>query len=324
MTMTTDSTTQSPQTRRRVLVLGATGFIGQRVCAALAATDWALPVASARRGAPLVLDATDGAALAAVVPQVDAIVSCMAGPPSAIVASAQVLAKVLRLQGDAAPPLVYLGSMAAYGNVQGLVDERAPLLGDLNAYADAKAQAERALVALPAMVSLRPGCVYGRGAPLWNTLVERLLRTQRLGDLGDAGAACSNLVHVEDVATAVLAVLRQDAREGAFNLAMADAPSWNGYFAAYAKALDLPRVAHVSARQLRSEQRVLGPALKLAELALRRLHPATAARLPPRLPTPLQHLWRQDVRLDARRAERELGMTWRPLAPALAQIVAPA
>lgn len=308
--------------RRVVLVLGANGFVGQRVCAALAASGWAEPWASARHGAPVTLDATDGRALADIVPGVDAIVSCVGGPVSAMAASAHALAKVLRLRGPDAPVLVFLGSMAAYGAVEGNVNEAAPLRGDLSLYAKVKAEAERALAAAPYVIHLRPGCIYGRGAPLWNVLVERLLRAHRLGDLGEAASACSNLVHVDDVADAAVRVLQLGLRSGVFNLAMANAPSWNAYFAAYAGVLGLDPLPVIGPGRLRFERKTLGPALKLAEVVLGRLHPAALPRLPARIPASLLDLWHQDIRLDAGRAERELGLQWRPLLPSLEAIVA--
>ncbi len=78
----------------RVLVLGATGYVGQHIVQALAATDWAEPIAAARRGA-VALDATDAAALAAAMRQADAVVNAMAAAAPDMVANAQALRTAL-------------------------------------------------------------------------------------------------------------------------------------------------------------------------------------------------------------------------------------
>jgi len=291
--------------KMRVLVLGATGYVGRHIVQALAATDWAEPIAASRRGA-VALDATDTTALVPALRQADAIVNAMASSPQDMIANAQALRAAL-----AGTPmrLVHLSSMAAYGNVEGPIDEDQPLLGDLGPYSAAKAQAEHILRDCAQAVMLRPGCIYGRGSPQWSTRIARLLRAHRIGDLGAAGDGCSNLVHVDDVAQAVLAaLLRPQAGGQAYNLSMAQAPTWNEYFIAYARALGATPVSRIGARQLRLETKALAPALKVAEIAGRKID--LARHLPPPIPPSLLRLWQQDIRLTSAKAQRELGLQW--------------
>jgi len=291
--------------KMRVLVLGATGYVGRHIVQALAATDWAEPIAASRRGA-VALDATDTTALVPALRQADAIVNAMASSPQDMIANAQALRAAL-----AGTPmrLVHLSSMAAYGNVEGPIDEDQPLLGDLGPYSAAKAQAEHILRDCAQAVMLRPGCIYGRGSPQWSTRIARLLRAHRIGDLGAAGDGCSNLVHVDDVAQAVLAaLLRPQAGGQAYNLSMAQAPTWNEYFIAYARALGATPVSRIGARQLRLETKALAPALKVAEIAGRKI--GLARHLPPPIPPSLLRLWQQDIRLTSAKAQRELGLQW--------------
>lgn len=291
--------------KMRVLVLGATGYVGRHIVQALAATDWAEPIAASRRGA-VALDATDTTALVPALRQADAIVNAMASSPQDMIANAQALRAAL-----AGTPmrLVHFSSMAAYGNVEGPIDEDQPLLGDLGPYSAAKAQAEHILRDCAQAVMLRPGCIYGRGSPQWSTRIARLLRAHRIGDLGAAGDGCSNLVHVDDVAQAVLAaLLRPQAGGQAYNLSMAQAPTWNEYFIAYARALGATPVSRIGARQLRLETKALAPALKVAEIAGRKID--LARHLPPPIPPSLLRLWQQDIRLTSAKAQRELGLQW--------------
>ncbi len=213
--------------------------------------------------------------------------------------------------------LVHFSSMAAYGSAEGLIDEDQTLLGDLGPYSAAKAETERILKEYAQTVVLRPGCVYGAGSPQWSARIARLLRAHRIGDLGAAGDGYSNLVHVRDVAQAVLAALRRPEAAGqAYNLSMAQAPTWNEYFIAYARILGATPVSRIGARRLALEAKVLAPALKIAEIAGRKIG---LPPLPPPITPTLRRLWQQDIRLASEKAQRDLGLQWTPWLEALRQ-----
>lgn len=309
--------------KKKVLILGASGYIGREISALLQASGQAEPVRASRRGPDLQIDATDPRALRQAMAGTDAVVNSVAGSTEAIVQGARALASALREMGSQAPRLVHLSSMAAYGHVDGRVDEQTPLLGDLGPYSRAKQQAEQILAGIGGSVILRPGCVYGPGAPLWSTLIAQLLRTRRIGDLGPAGAACSNIVHVYDVATAVMHSLALPSRDQeVFNLAMRDAPTWNGYFQAYAAALGATPVTRVGPARLFAERWLATPLSKGVELGNRVLPRPLRLPVPARIPLSLLELWQHDIRLDASRAETVLGMSWQPLQPALERMAA--
>ncbi len=329
---------------QRVIVLGASGFLGRHVLAALAASDWAAPVAVSRRphalsrvppprdargdggdtcdpAAPasterLACDATRPAELLRLLEGADAVVNCTAGSPADAVAVARALARA-----PAACRIVHVSSMAVYGPATGLVDEAAPLPDDLRGYGGAKIAAERALSEHPNHVVLRPGCIFGPGSGQWTLRIARLLRARRLGDLGAAGDGACNLAPLDDVAAAVLVALRRPVAGMAFNVAMPNPPSWNAFLVRFAIALDATPVARVPARQLRLEARLALP-LHAAALALRRVSPRAAARVPDALTPSLLALLRQDITLDHRRADRLLGFSRTPLGAALAQAAA--
>lgn len=310
----------------RVLVLGAGGFVGRHVLAALAADGRHAPVAATRSGrvpagAPpgvpgLALDAADPAALRQVLAGggYGGVVDCTAGGPGAILAGARALRQAWSALGDAAPRLVYLSSMAVYGGQEGLVDEEAPLdaAAPATGYGGAKVEADGLLRATGAVV-LRPGCIYGGGSPQWSVRIARLLQARRIGDLGADGDGIANLVHVADVARTAAAAVAAPGLEGrAFNLSMAGAPTWNGYFLAFAKALGAVPVRRIGGRLLKLETRLFAPALKIAEIAAGKAGLGTD-RFPPPIPPSLLRLWRQEIRLDSTRAESALGLQWTPL-----------
>jgi nucleoside-diphosphate-sugar epimerase len=298
-------------TNTRVLVLGATGYIGQQIVAALSATDWATPLSAARRGAQITVDATHAAALAQASEHVDVIVNALSGSDQAIIANAN----ALRFTLEQHPHLrvIHFSSMAAYGSVQGLVDESCPLLGDLGPYSQAKAKAEQILRDHESrIVTLRPGCVYGHGSPQWSTRIAQLLRAHRLGDLGAIGDGCSNLVHVDDVVQAVLTAIQSPSTYGqAYNLAIPNAPTWNEYFMAYAHALSATPITRIGARRLKCETKLVAPLFKLTEIACRKLKLNTSW-IPATITPSLLQLWNQDIELASHKATQELAMSWAP------------
>ena len=295
--------------------MGAAGFIGRRVVAALSASDWAAAVAASRRtgGAAdaVVVDATDEASLGAAFSGIDGIVNCVAGDGDTIRRNADaVFGAASRLNQP--PRIVHLGSMAAYGSAVGRVDETAPLLGDLDEYSKAKAAADVRALAYPAAVILRPGIVYGPQSPWWSDRIARLLMAHRLGDLGARGDGYCNLVHVDDVARSVLLALRTPAAGQAFNVAMPSPPTWNEYFQRYARALRAVPLRRISARRLAVELRIVAPACKLLEIGAR-LAGARSAALPPPIRPWLLKLCAHEIILDVAKAQTVLGMQWMPL-----------
>lgn len=304
---------------QRVVVLGAGGFIGQRVVSALAATSWATPVAAGHRS-PLAagravetvrLDAADELALAPVMAGADAVVNCIAGGGTTIVATARALFAAAH-RAPRAPRVVHLSTMAVYGSAVGTVDETAELKGDLGPYSAAKVEAERMAVSCASTVTLRPGCVYGPGSVQWSERIARWLSAHRIGDLGAAGDGTCNLVHVDDVVAAILAALQLPRGAGqAFNLGSPAPPTWNEYFVLFGRALGAVPVSRISRRRLTLETRLWAPPLKAAEIAARFAR-LDRVRIPPPIPSSLLRSWGQEIRLDVRKAQDVLGVRWTP------------
>lgn len=309
--------------QQSVLVLGANGFIGKEVVSALAATGWATPICGVRRSAAQdrgfeqrMVEATNPESVAGAIRGVSAVVDCVAGGADTIVASAKAL---FAAAGKAEPAVrvMHLSSMAVYGNAVGLVDESAPLRGDLGPYSVAKIEAEQLARAYPRAVIFRPGCVYGPTSPQWSIRFARLLLSRRLGDLGAAGDGSCNLVHVADVAAAIVRALERPETDGqVFNLSTPEPPTWNEYLIKYAKALRAVPVRRIPGRNLRIETKLLAPAFKIAEILAGKLK-VNARHIPPPISPALLRLMSQDIRLDTRRVQTALGLEWRNLDAAL-------
>lgn len=303
---------------QRILVLGGSGYVGHHVARALAAAGVGPVVAAARRlpkpspgVSAMAVDATDEAQLARALVDVDWVVNCVSGDAAGLRASAVALARAA--EGASRPPgIVHLSSMAVYGAAEGIVDEQAPLDGGLGAYAAAKLASEQALSRLPRRVILRPGCIYGCGSPQWTLRIAELLRSGRIGALDAAGDGRCNLVHVDDVASAVRAAITMPEALGeSFNLAIPDPPTWNEYFAFYARALGTTP-ARVSAYRLRLEAGLAAPLLMAARALAQRVGASAGMTLPAPIPPSLLRLWRQAIVLDSRKTTDVLRPGWTP------------
>jgi nucleoside-diphosphate-sugar epimerase len=297
----------------KVLVLGGDEYIGGRVLEALANCGWALPITSLVETTKIDLkkielrrfDATNPASLAQVMNGVDAVVNCHSGAPPTIAAAAAALFQVAG--NSAAPPLiVHVSSMSVYGSSVGVLGEDAPLRDDLGAYAQAKIEAEKTAMGFARKVILRPGCEYGPGSLVWSGRIAKWLFKRRIGDLGAAGDGYCNLVHIDDLVSAVLLSLRQPAALGqTFNLAVTNPPTWNEYLMRYAKALGAVPVKRISGRSLSLETKVFAVPLKAFEIAAQKTGLTSITR--PAIPPSFLALARQDIRLDSSRAKRVLG-----------------
>jgi 2-alkyl-3-oxoalkanoate reductase len=314
--------------KQRILVLGASGFIGKHVVAALEASDWATPVCASRRSPPVGgadqassvrLDATDAAQVRGAMEGVSGVVNCVAGSSETIVDGTRVLFSAASgMPGR--PRIVHLSSLAIYGSATGDVDESTPPNGELGAYGAAKLQAERLATPELSLVVFRPGIVYGPGSAQWSERIAALLQSHRLGDLGRAGDGYCNLVHVDDVVEAILAALRRpDVAGKTFNLSLPDPPTWNDYFVRYAKALGAVPVARITRRRLKIESKILAPPLKIAEIVLGKFGPRLKSLVPQPIPPSLVRTFGQEIRMRVDRAEQELGLRWKPLDEGLRQ-----
>src|SRR5271166_2421251 len=296
--------------RKSVLVLGASGFIGTRLVAALSASAGYQPIAASRRPKPggLVLDATDPAAMRAAIRGADRVVNCIAGSHQTMVQSTQAMCDAAR--GSPPGRIVHLSSMAVYGAAVGLVREDHPAVAPVSSYGQAKRACEQIIRRYGHdggdAVLLRPTCVFGPGSTQWTTRLARLLEARRIGDLGPSGDGCCNLAFVDDVVTAIIRALDAPGVAGqAFNVSSSAELTWNEFLVRFARDLGATPVKRIAPRMLKLETKLLTPVRRIAGKARRT--PVTEAITPS-----LAALWAQAIRIDSSAAVKTLAMPQTP------------
>ncbi len=302
--------------RRNVLVLGASGFIGSRLVAALDASPTLRPIAASRHGnSPL--DATNPAAIRSALGDTRYIVNCIAGSGKTMTLATQTLCDAARDR----PPIriVHLSSMAVYGSATGWVTENRAPVPPVSGYGSAKRDCERIVRKYTDdggdAVILRPACVFGPGSAQWTTRIGRLLQARRLGDLGPNGDGTCNLTFIDDLVDAIVRSLTTSGVSGqAFNIASPPNLTWNEFLIRYARALGATPVRRISQRTLKLESKLLAPAC----LVLRRLGlPAPESVTPS-----LLGLMRQDIRIDSAAAAQALSFRATPMDQMIAAVSA--
>jgi len=226
---------------RRVAVVGANGFIGNRLVETLhlGGTFSVRPIvrrtealALARRfdldGA--VADACDGAALEKALAGCDLVVHAVAGDPATIVASAAATYRAACAAGVGR--MVYLSSASVHGQSPppGTTDETPLSDRQTIAYNNAKVRAENLLRRMrqdgqAGLLILRPGIVYGPRSSWIGGFADDLLAGR--GVLVNGGEGICNGIYVDNLVDAVVLALEGRGRDGeAYGVGDAETYRW--------------------------------------------------------------------------------------------------
>ena len=244
----------------KILVTGATGFIGSRLCEMLS-LEHRLPYRAlvrqfsraariARLDADLVGgDLLDADSLVRAVEGCDVVVNLAHADDRT--ARKQTLQLVDACTRAGVRRLVHISSMAVHGpspQVAVVSEESAPIRRWGEAYSDAKADAEAVVAKAGARggletVILRPTIVYGP----FSFFVTPIIEDARRGTISlvDGGRGVCNAVYVDDVCDAILAALENDDATGGAYLVNGDSRiTWGDFITTFAGMVDGEKTVH--------------------------------------------------------------------------------
>jgi nucleoside-diphosphate-sugar epimerase len=244
----------SPGRDVRILVTGATGFIGASLLQPLADRVGKVRAGtrhgkrSARASDTIDCDLDSPDQTRAAVAGSDLVVHTAYGSFAAMPGQCRTLLAAMSAAGTSG--LVYFSSIAVYGASEGTLREDSVLPAQAGSYGEAKSQCENLIrqwvdeqPGSRRAIILRPGIVYGARSTLWvGRMIERI-RCGAWGTFGSSGEGRAALVHVDDVAEIVVAACGRLAQAPqtlpgvtVINVVGPETPSWNGYFQALAVA----------------------------------------------------------------------------------------
>jgi nucleoside-diphosphate-sugar epimerase len=268
---------------KRVLVTGATGFIGGRCMELLNVSSDFQPVAGvrswkgcarlARTGSEMIrCDLADLESLEKAMAGAEAVIHCAMSDQESIVQGTRNVCEAAKRAG--VRQVVYLSTGDVYSSPSGDLREAAPQLETRDWYSDAKRRAETVCEEFSSkglnINMLRPGIVYGPFCFPWTQRIGIRLHGGKVGLLADLGNGICNAVFVDDVVEACVEFLRSSAPSGsAFNVNGPDRISWNDYFTAFAQALGVgvPQLGADSKATLKS--RALEPIRRAAKFGVK-------------------------------------------------------
>lgn len=244
----------------KILVTGATGFIGSRLCELLSleyrlpyralVRDFSRAARIARLDAELVAgDMLDAGSLARAVEGCDAVVNLAHGDDQSAEKQTTLLVDACARAG--VRRFVHVSSMAVHGpspKPPVLTESTAPIKRWGEGYSDAKSAAEAVVTAAGkrgalATVVLRPTIVYGP----YSFFVTPIVQDARAGKIStiDGGRGVCNAVYVDDVCDAIMAALDRDDAVGEAFLINGDTRiTWRDFITTFAGMVEGEKTIH--------------------------------------------------------------------------------
>lgn len=270
----------------RVLVTGASGFVGCRVVECMMLTGIAKPLAAirswsrapriARLGAEVVIcDIGSPEQVDRAVSQVDAIVhlaktddrESIVGGTRNLLESA-VKHRVKRF--------VYLSTAEVYGpDVSGTITEAHTIEPTGRLYGDAKIEAEQVCREyhkrglFPTI--LRPSLIYGPFSASWTIDIAKRLESNYWGTFEELGEGRANLIYVDDLVQAICKSLTNEAALGEdFHVNGPEVPTWNEYFERFNQALGRQPLPKLSASRSKLRTKLMDTCSYMADKVVNR------------------------------------------------------
>ena len=240
-----------------ILVTGANGFVGGWFAEAIYLSRWANVRAGISRwsGAARIArfpveiclcDVMDKESLDAALVGVDVVVHCARGREDDSPVTTDGTKLLLdRARAAGVRKVIFMSSVAVYGDAVGVVEEDTAPVGSLTAYGASKVRAEAICREMAdkdmPVIALRPTLIYGPFSEQWSMPYISRFASGSWKKLGALGEGKCNVVYVGDLVHFARHLIDSDVGPYAvFNANGPEVPTWNSYIERFNDALGYP------------------------------------------------------------------------------------